>query len=218
MVHSVIGSSSNPPSPALRREREKQQRREAILDAAERVFAAQGFHGASIDRIAQEAAYASGTIYLYFKDKDALYSALLLRKLAGMVDCVEEAAQAGADPLESLRLAIRAQFEFNDRNREFFEVFTRHRVAEQAEHAEEWKRVHETLERHHAVLARLIERGQRKKVLRSGDSRTYAAALLGSIIHMSHEMEISDAPLGREADFVFDLFLKGAQRPASPSL
>jgi len=218
MAHFVSGPSFITPSPALRREKEKQQRREAILDAAERVFAAQGFHGASIDRIAQEAAYAPGTIYLYFKDKDALYSALLLRKLAGMVGYVEEAAQTGADPLEALRLAIRAQFEFNDRNREFFAVFTRHRVAEQAEHAEEWKRVYETMQRHHALLARLIERGQRKKVLRTGDSRTYAAALLGSIIHMSHEMEISGAPLRAEADFVFDLFLKGAQRPTSSSL
>ena len=78
-----------------------------------------------MDRIAEEAEYAPGTIYLYFKDKDALYSALFARKLTQMVDLVEAAAKAGAEPLEGLHNAIRAQFEFNERNREFFEVCPR---------------------------------------------------------------------------------------------
>jgi AcrR family transcriptional regulator len=212
MVHRVSVSST-----VSRREREKQHRRQAILDAAERVFALRGFHGASMDQIAQEAEYAPGTLYLYFKDKNALYSALFISKLAQMVDQVEQAAQAGADPLEGLRNAIRAQFEFNDHNKEFFAVFTRHRPAEQTDHAREWNSVHDTLNRHHEVLTRLIERGQRKKQLRPGNSRAYAVALLGSIIHTSHEMELSGAPLSKEADFVFELFLKGAQRsPSSP--
>lgn len=169
-----------------------------------------------MDKIAQEAEYAPGTIYLYFKDKDALYAALFTSKLARMVDQVEKAAESGADPLEGLRNSIRAQFEFNDRNREFFEVFSRHRITEQTEDAQEWHTVHEILQRHRSVLTRLIERGQRKKLLRSGDSHAFADALLGAIIHMSHEMEINGTHLGKEADFVFELFVRGAQR--APSL
>lgn len=212
IIHSSTGKS-----PATRRLREKQERHSAILDAAERVFAEHGFHGATMDRIAEEAEYAPGTIYLYFKDKDALYSALFARKITQMVDQVDAAAKAGADPLEGLRNAIRAQFEFNERNREFFEVFSRHRVKEQPPRAEEWKTIGETIDRHHGVLRRLVEKGQRAKLIRPGDPQAFASALVGIILHMSREMERQGVHLNKEADFVFELFLKGAQRvPSSP--
>lgn len=203
-----------PPATVTRREREKQQRRAAILAAAERVFARHGFHGASIDRIAEEAQYAVGTLYLYFKDKDALYSALFTSKLGEMVDQVEQAATSGGDPLECLHNAIRAQFDFNESNREFFELIQHHRPADQEAQREEWNAVHETIQRHHQILIRLIERGQRKKLLRPGNSQTYALALVGSIIHLSHEMELGGTRSSNPADFVFDLFIQGAQRPA----
>ena len=202
------------PATATRRELEKQQRRAAILAAAERVFALHGFHGASIDRIAEEAQYAVGTIYLYFKDKDALYSALFTSKLGEMVDMVEQATASVSDPIEGLHNAIRAQFDFNERNREFFELIHHHRPADQEAQQEEWNAVHETIARHHQILIRLIERGQRKKLLRPGNSQTYALALVGSIIHLSHEMELDGTRSSNPADFVFDLFIQGAQRPA----
>jgi len=202
------------PATASRREREKQQRRASILAAAERVFAQHGFHGSSIDKIAAEAQYAAGTIYLYFKDKDALYSALFTSKLSEMVDQVEQAATSGTDPLECLHNAIRAQFGFNERNREFFELVHHHRPADQDAQKEEWNAVHETIGRHHQILIRLIERGQRKKRLRPGNSQIYALALVGSIIHLSHEMELDGTRSSNPADFVFDLFIQGAQRPA----
>lgn len=196
-----------------RREREKQQRRADILAAAERVFSRHGFHGASIDKIAEEAQYAAGTIYLYFKDKDALYSALFTRKLAEMVDSIEQAAASSGEPLEALRAAIRAQLGFNERNREFFELVRHHRPADQDAAREEWNAVHATIQRHHAILRRLIERGQRKKLLRPGNSSLYTHALIGSVIHLSHEIAQGGLPPGNPADHLFDLFLHGALRP-----
>ena len=114
---------------AGRRKREKLRRAQDILAAAERVFARHGFEAATIEQIAQEAEYATGTIYLYFKDKSALYAALFANKLSAMVDRVEQAARehAPAQPADRLRNAIRAQFEFHDANREFIEVLMRYR-------------------------------------------------------------------------------------------
>ena len=202
-------------SPATRREREKQQRRQAILDAAGRVFAAHGFHGASMNEIAQEAELAPGTLYLYFKDKGSLYAALFMSKLGVMIEQIEEAAGEGADPLESLRNAVRAQMEFNDRNREFFEVVTRHRPAEQREHDREWKAAHETMARHIKALTRMIGQAQRKKLIRPGNSRAFANVLLGAVLHTSHELTFSRLPLTSEPEFIFDLFINGAKRPLS---
>src|SRR5437660_1112784 len=51
-------------------------KRERILDAAVRVFAAEGFYNAKVSRIADVAGVADGTIYLYFKSKDDLLISL----------------------------------------------------------------------------------------------------------------------------------------------
>src|SRR3954452_19965820 len=54
-------------------------RRQQILDAATKVFAAKGFHRTTIREIAQEAGIADGTIYNYFANKDALLLGILDR-------------------------------------------------------------------------------------------------------------------------------------------
>src|SRR5262247_3903339 len=51
-------------------------KRERILDAAERIFAQHGFFAARVSEIAKEAGVADGTIYLYFKNKDDLLISL----------------------------------------------------------------------------------------------------------------------------------------------
>lgn len=63
--------------PLSRRDRERQTRRQAMLDAALAVFAEKGYDGATIDEIAERAEFGKGTIYNYFPNgKDALYLAI----------------------------------------------------------------------------------------------------------------------------------------------
>lgn len=54
-----------------------QARRQAILDAALTVFAAQGYEAARLEDVAARAGVAKGTLYLYFKDKEALFEDLV---------------------------------------------------------------------------------------------------------------------------------------------
>jgi AcrR family transcriptional regulator len=61
----------------LTREERKAQTRADLLAAAREVFLRRGFHGASLDEIAEEAGYTKGAIYSNFEDKDALYLAVL---------------------------------------------------------------------------------------------------------------------------------------------
>lgn len=59
-----------------RKEREKEDLHKAILDAAREVFLEKGYDQTSIRNIAQKIEYSPTTIYLYFKDKDAIFLAL----------------------------------------------------------------------------------------------------------------------------------------------
>ena len=200
MIIHFLNDSSHKLKPAGgRRERERARRAQDILAAAERVFAIHGFDAATIEQIAPEAEYAVGTIYLYFKDKHALYAALFANKLSAMVDQVEQAAQAAApaNPADRLRDAIRAQFEFHDANREFFEVLMRHRQGPPAAGTADWKLIGQTLRRHHAVLVDLIARLQRRKIIRKGNSVDFAGALLGMVIHLTRAAMEEGQPAAR---------------------
>ena len=56
--------------------------REDIVNAAARVFAERGFHGASLDAIGEEAGYSRGAVYYNFADKEELFLELLDRRCA----------------------------------------------------------------------------------------------------------------------------------------
>jgi len=64
-----------------RKERERERRRQQIIVAAKRVFTKKGFSRATMEDIAKEAELSSGTLYLYFKNKEELYASLSLRIL-----------------------------------------------------------------------------------------------------------------------------------------
>lgn len=74
---------------AMRREREKQLRRQSILSAAEILFAHNGYRKAKIEDIAEKAEVSVGTVYGYFQNKEDLLVAVLddiglyIRKIAG---------------------------------------------------------------------------------------------------------------------------------------
>ena len=69
-------------------------RRQAILDAALTVFAERGYEAARLDDMAARAGVAKGTLYLYFKDKEALFEALVRGAVSPMLGQVGEATLA----------------------------------------------------------------------------------------------------------------------------
>jgi AcrR family transcriptional regulator len=77
----------------LRAERQA-QRREAILAAALDEFSARGFAAARLDDVAKRADVAKGTIYLYFRDKEALFQELVRSMLSPVVGLIEAAPMA----------------------------------------------------------------------------------------------------------------------------
>jgi AcrR family transcriptional regulator len=97
-----------------RRQRERRERRAAILEAARSVFFTQGITQTTMDDVAAAAELSKGTIYLYFQSKETLLAALLQEGLAMLVRRLQ-AAYAADDPLAAvtrLRRLARAYFDF----------------------------------------------------------------------------------------------------------
>ncbi len=79
------------------------ERESEMLDAAGKVFAASGFHGASMDSIAAAAGISKPMLYLYFESKEGLYTVYLARSAAALLAAVRDAAPPQAPPDERLR-------------------------------------------------------------------------------------------------------------------
>ena len=65
------------------------ERRQVILAAALREFSARGFAAARLDDVAEAAGIAKGTIYLYFRDKEALFQDLIRSEMSPVVGTLE---------------------------------------------------------------------------------------------------------------------------------
>jgi TetR/AcrR family transcriptional regulator, fatty acid metabolism regulator protein len=77
-------------------------KRERILDAAERIFAQHGFFAARVSEIAKEAGVADGTIYLYFKNKDDLLISLFESRMERVIDHLAAQTALYRGPREKL--------------------------------------------------------------------------------------------------------------------
>lgn len=82
-------------SPRLTRPEQSQRNRGLVLAAARRAFLARGYHGASLEQIADEAGFSKGVVYSQFENKADLFLALLEQR-------IEERAAENARFVEAL--------------------------------------------------------------------------------------------------------------------
>lgn len=107
---------------AERKEREKEQRKNDILDAAEKVFFSKGVKEATMDDIAEAAELSKGTLYLYFKSKEEIHLGISARALGVLKEMFEHALGRGANGLEKTREIGRAYFEFSQTYPDYFDA------------------------------------------------------------------------------------------------
>jgi TetR/AcrR family transcriptional regulator len=98
------------------RQRDAARTREAILDAAERLFAEQGYDAASLEEIGRLAGVSRGTPRYFFGAKQALYRAVLARVLTAEADLLlvaqARATAAGGGPEELLTAVVESFLDF----------------------------------------------------------------------------------------------------------
>ncbi|MEW6131062.1 MAG: TetR/AcrR family transcriptional regulator [Acidobacteriota bacterium] len=108
--------------PRARREREKEQLRQTILDAARELFLNEGYENVSMRRIAEKIEYSPTTIYLYFKDKTELLFAICDETFAKLSKKMASISQENQDPVESLRKGCRSYVDFGLKHPNHYKV------------------------------------------------------------------------------------------------
>jgi TetR/AcrR family transcriptional regulator, fatty acid metabolism regulator protein len=191
-------------------------KREAILRAATRVFARNGFFQSQVADVARVAGVAAGTVYLYFHGKDDLLVSIFERT---MLEAIAEARAAleGVDDVKERLLRIaRLHLERLGRDRDLAIVFQ----VELRQSTKFMERFSATYVQDYLKLIReTIAAGQQAGRLRSTVSATTATKVFfGALDEMATNWIISKrryalAPLAVE---VVDLFVNGVANPQRP--
>ncbi|SOB77917.1 transcriptional regulator, TetR family [Marinobacter sp. LV10R510-11A] len=108
-----------------RREREKQARYEAILDAAERAFAEKGYERTSMDDIARTASLSRALLYVYFKDKAAIQRGIMLRAGQSLSERFRKARQTADTGLAQIRAMGESYYRFYQDEPDYFSALTK---------------------------------------------------------------------------------------------
>lgn len=162
---------------AARKQREKEEMRALILDAARKIFLEKGYEHTSIRNIAEKIEYSPGTIYLYFKEKDEIFHALHeegFRRLLEKMQPLEHVA----DPFERLKAMGLVYLEFASNNKDFYDLMFIMQAPIKHEAHEEWQMGHRTLNYLKNVLRQCQEKGHFK-----GQNIEYLSFTIWSAVH-----------------------------------
>jgi len=190
------------------RERLRQAARQAILEAAEKVFAEDGLQRARMEDIASAAGVAVGTLYNHFRDRDALLAALLDARREELSERLDAALS------EHPRTPVRPRFEaFIHAALEHFET---HRVLwavviEEELHRRRPPRARPLLAEISSRAERLVRDAVKDRALRPEDAELYPAFLAGVLRAVVRRSLLDGAPLAAEAPKVARFFFEGAQ-------
>jgi AcrR family transcriptional regulator len=112
--------------PEGRQVRRRARTRAELLAAAKRLFATKGFHGTKIADIAAAADVGTGTFYLYFPTKDALFGDLVRETAIRAKEAMDLAKAPYPDARDKARVGIETFFRFAEADRELFKILFGH--------------------------------------------------------------------------------------------
>jgi AcrR family transcriptional regulator len=196
-----------------RRQRERQRHRDEIVDAAMRLFSEKGFHNVSMQEIAAEAEFATGTIYNFFDSKEALYREIMDEVADNVLSLVKPILEGETDEREKIAGFIGASVRVFQENSAAIRLFLRSNQGplvhvSTAHFSETAAEVHRTLQ---TMLKQVFASGMNKGLFRPLDPGVAAMALdaaLRAIVFSAAE-NVQDSALEQRVAGIEELFFRG---------
>jgi AcrR family transcriptional regulator len=203
-----------------RREREKQELRTKILDAARELFAAEGYDAVTMRKIAERIEYSPTAIYAHFKDKNALILELCQSDFLAFAQAFA-GFLAVEDPLERLRRAGSAYVEFAIENPQHYRLMFM--TARPPLEGEDTSQANDPARNAYAFLrstvADAVDKGLFRPELTDVDliAQTIWAALHGTVAlqitaYCAKDKWMAWTPLEERRAFMSDIVLRGLLR------
>ena len=153
-------------------------KRDRIIESALKLFANESYQAVTMDRVAEAAGVAKGTLYLYFQSKEDLYLGILTDGMESMVRDYQASVDANADVKVRLRHAVTMSVEFYDRRRDLLRLM----MTEEPRMPEARNRIRdEWRDRGVKFFSSLIDEGVQSGAFRAVDPLMATYAIMGSI-------------------------------------
>ena len=112
------------PETKKRKEREKEAKYIAILDAAEAVIQEESLDAMSINKVARKAKIAKGTVYIYFESKEEIIGGLTVRARQTLLEYFKKRCEKETDPVEKIKCIFWADYYFFKEQHTYHELIT----------------------------------------------------------------------------------------------
>jgi TetR/AcrR family transcriptional regulator len=204
-----------PEAAISRKEIEKEQRINDILEAAEQAFAEKNFHEVTVDEIAMRVGVSKGSIYLYFKNKEELFFSVLINKTRALVAALTDVVQSNEQFEDCLTEYVRTYIKFFQNNVHYFMLMQSEKTRNSLDahyqmHEFAENLIHEFL----GIIETVIEKGVEQKVLRKAPAISMAKMLAGMLNMFTFSKLIlkEEISVEEEVEQVVNLFLNGVRK------
>jgi AcrR family transcriptional regulator len=161
-----------------RREQQKTDLRQTILEAGVKLFAEKGYEGFSLRQVAEEVGYTPTTIYLYFKDKDDLLLNVVYEGFKLFGESLEQGYKSSDDVLERFRAVGWGYFNFAMANPVHYRLmFMQRGEFLRQKPPEGYSAIIDSF----GVIQRVIAEGMEAGVMHQADVRTTSALIWANV-------------------------------------
>jgi TetR/AcrR family fatty acid metabolism transcriptional regulator len=170
------------------------EKRRAILDAAVRVFARNGFHTSRVGDVAAEAGVAHGLLYHYFRSKEELLETIFRDTWRALLEALRDVEESEDPALEQLRKVAAIVLRTWSRDPDLVRVIVRE-IARGPQLTREIDEIGQAMD----AIERIVARGQERGELRSDvDARLAAVILYGALDEILTGWVLGQLPDGDE--------------------
>ena len=200
-----------------RRKREKEARRNQILDAARGLLFEKGLHATSINQIARQAELGVGTIYFYYKNKEEIFADLQEEGLEILFARILKTSNQDLPPDEKLRQIGRQYIYFSEENRDYYDIINYFLASPQIFFAPNLK---SKVDRHGSqiigLIVETIKTGNRAGLFYSHSPRRDAITFWGTLHGLIQFKKLRDTVLAGDShanllEHALDHFISGIQ-------
>jgi AcrR family transcriptional regulator len=197
------------------RERIRETTVQAIMEAAEEVFADQGLHSAHMGEIATRAGVAVGTLYNHFQDREALLEGLLDARGLELLARIDGrlAERQGRPFREKLQALLAVVLEHKHAHRKFFHILLQGEIGRyQLTFPSAFHKPSATMKEVLGRVERLIKQGVRDKQIRPEAADLAPMLFVGMVRAVCIRDILADRQqrdFSAEADQLIEIFLHG---------
>ena len=145
-----------------RKLKERENRKQQILNAAEAIMEENGLHGLSIDLIAQYTQLAKGTIYLYFKSKEEILSIITIKARELLLNKFQKIEIQDLSPIEKLKLIIIENYQYFKNHSLYYDLLS---LYEANHNVVETEAMYKSSDEISEIVANIVIQGQKENLI-----------------------------------------------------